>query len=106
MRLCLECIEILKEEQDEYKGIDLTPDGTVAAEQLQSAATLQVNAQVADAIDTLWKEDSIRLIYDMRATMKIDDSCAIFGTKFDESRLQIMYRMTKIYCWCDIELQV
>ena len=38
----------------------------------------KVNGQIADAIETLWKEDAIRLIYDLRATMKIDDSCAYF----------------------------
>eukprot|EP01083_Nonionella_stella_P013753 38683_1 len=84
MRLCLECIEILKEEEEEeYKDLELTGSGKEAADQLQSAATLQVTPQIADAIETLWKEEAIRLIYDKRATMKIDDSCAWF---WDEIR--------------------
>ena len=33
---------------------------------------------MAEAIEILWKEDAIRFIYDLRATMKIDDSCAYF----------------------------
>eukprot|EP01084_Bolivina_argentea_P264876 448840_1 len=84
MRLCLECIDILKEEEaDEYKDIELSSNGKEAANVLQSAPTLQVTSQIADAIETLWKEDAIRLIYDLRATMKIDDSCAYF---WDEVR--------------------
>eukprot|EP01083_Nonionella_stella_P013752 38681_1 len=84
MRLCLECIEILKEEEEEeYKDLELTGSGKEAADQLQSAATLQVTPQIADAIETLWKEEAIQLIYNKRATMKIDDSCAYF---WDEVR--------------------
>ena len=43
MRLCLECIDILKEEEtDEYKDIELSSNGKEAADILQSAPTLQV----------------------------------------------------------------
>ena len=46
MRLCLECIEILKEEEaDEYKDVQLSDAGKQAADQLQSAPTLQVWSQ-------------------------------------------------------------
>ena len=34
--------------------------------------------QVAKAIEILWNEDAIRLIYDLRSKMKIVDSCAYF----------------------------
>ena len=43
MRLCLECIEMLREDEpDEYKEIQLSDAGKQAADQLQSAPTLQV----------------------------------------------------------------
>jgi GTPase SAR1 family protein len=108
MRLCLECIDILKEEQsDEYKDVDLTPAGKQAADVLQSAATLQVTTQIAEAVETLWKEDAIRLIYDLRATMKIDDSCAYFWDEVkriaasdyvpnDKDILLVRYRTTGV----------
>eukprot|EP01084_Bolivina_argentea_P015247 28511_1 len=84
MRLCLECIEILKEEEsDDYKDIQLSEEGKNSAEQLQSAPTLQVTTQIADVIELLWKEAAIQTIYDLRATMKIDDSSAYF---WDEVR--------------------
>eukprot|EP01084_Bolivina_argentea_P313119 542204_1 len=79
MRLCLECIEILKEEKpDEYKDVELSTLGKEAADVVQSIPTLQVTPQIADAIETLWKEDAIRLIFDLRATMKVEHSCAYF----------------------------
>lgn len=108
MRLCLECIDILKEENsDEYKDIELSEQGKKAADELQSAPTLQVTTQIADAIEVLWKEDAIRLIYDLRATMKIDDSCAYFwdevrriaATEYvpnDKDILLVRYRTTGV----------
>jgi len=78
MRLCLECIEILKEENEEYKDVELSDGAKEAAETLESSPTLQVTEQIADAIETLWKESAVKTIYDLRATMKIDDSSAYF----------------------------
>mmetsp|Transcript_12752 Transcript_12752/g.11353 ORF Transcript_12752/g.11353 Transcript_12752/m.11353 type:complete len:414 (+) Transcript_12752:96-1337(+) len=108
MRLCLECIDILKEDEpDEYKDVELSDSGKQAADILQSAPTLQVNAQISEAIEILWKEDAIRLIYDLRATMKIDDSCAYFWDEVqriaapdyvpdDKDILLVRYRTTGV----------
>eukprot|EP00484_Ammonia_sp_Unknown_P007693 CAMPEP_0197075834 /NCGR_PEP_ID=MMETSP1384-20130603/211810_1 /TAXON_ID=29189 /ORGANISM="Ammonia sp." /LENGTH=358 /DNA_ID=CAMNT_0042514683 /DNA_START=175 /DNA_END=1251 /DNA_ORIENTATION=+ len=108
MRLCLECIDILKEENaDEYKDTELTPSGKQAADVLQSAATLQVTPQIAEAVATLWQEDAIKLIYSLRATMKIDDSCAYFWDEVsriaasdyvpnDKDILLVRYRTTGV----------
>merc|ERR1712003_300344 len=59
-------------------SVELTKNGAEAAETILSAPSLQVNDFIANAIEILWKEAAIKLIFDMRATMKIDDSCEYF----------------------------
>lgn len=107
MKSCLECIDILKEE-DEFKDeVDLTKEGNDAARMILSAGSLQVNTQIADAIEILWKEAAIRLVFDMRATMKIDDSCEYFWNNVrrvaspdfipnDKDILLVRYRTTGV----------
>jgi len=77
MKGCLECVEILQEEE-EFKDVELTKEGKDAAVVLEAAQSLKVTVQIADAVEILWKEKAIRTVFDMRATMKIDDSCAYF----------------------------
>lgn len=39
---------------------------------------IQVNSAITEAIEILFKEDAIRLVYDLRATTKISESSAYF----------------------------
>ena len=45
---------------------------------------MQVTPQIAEAIDTLWNEDVIRLVYDLRAKLPIVESSAYFWDKIKE----------------------
>ena len=38
----------------------------------------KVTPEIGNTIECLWKEDAIKLIYDLRAKTKIYDSCAYF----------------------------
>ena len=67
----------------------------------------QVTSEIADAIEILWREDAIRLIYDLRATTKIHESSAHFWDDIrriskpdymptDEDILLVKWRRTRV----------
>ena len=43
MKSCLECVEILKEDEDYKREADLSPEAMAAAEIIESAPSMQVN---------------------------------------------------------------
>eukprot|EP01083_Nonionella_stella_P204964 746817_1 len=81
MKECLGYMDHLKEEEpEEYKDLDLelTGAGKDAADVLRGLENPKLNPDIVDIIDLLWTEDAIRLIYDLRATTKIEDTSAYF----------------------------
>jgi len=85
MRLVLECIEMVNEEQEEdEKGLELSSEGEDAKLKLLGHATsTQLTPEIAEVIKTLWKEEAVKQIYDQRALMKIEDSSAYFWNSVD-----------------------
>jgi len=82
MRLVLECIEMVNEDDDEK--MELSADGDDAKARLLSHATsTNISEDIAEAIKTLWKEEAVKQIYDQRALMKIEDSSAYFWDSID-----------------------
>ena len=86
MKTMLEFYELLQDEQPELQLADLSADGKQAAEYMDYIrGDRDVNDEVADNVEVLWKEPVICEIWDNRAKLKIDfaDSTAYF---FDEVR--------------------
>lgn len=77
-----------------------------------------MNTHIAKAIEILWKEDVIRLIYDLKATTKISDSSAYFWDQvkriaasnyipIDKDILMVKYKTSgKIFHFIDHEVDV
>jgi len=99
MKIALECVEIVAEEErgggasddDEKGGADdfnalhkLSPAAQEAAATLRGVKDPKLTPPVAAACKTLWKEDAIQNIYELRGTMGIDDSSNYFWDKIDE----------------------
>eukprot|EP01084_Bolivina_argentea_P319548 554243_1 len=97
MKLAIECVEFLAEEEaeeqqgDDYKRPDdfnglqaLSDEGQKACNVVQSVKDPKLTHEVAEACKTLWCEAEIKKIYEMRATMKIEDSSAYFWDKTDK----------------------
>ena len=88
MQLCLECIEILNEEEKdkydneeksyEYDNIELTSDGVLAANIINNIKHYELTSEVVNAIEILWNESAIKSVYDLRTKFNIMDSCAYF----------------------------
>jgi len=107
MKSCLECIDLLKDDEEYKDEMNLTENGNESAQIILSAPSLQVNDRIADAIEILWKEPAIQSIFNMRATMKIDDSCEYFWNEVrrvaspdfvpnDKDILLVRYRTTGV----------
>jgi len=84
-KLMLECYEDLREEfPDEWGAMSLSEAGTVAAEYIDYIRNdMDVDENVAENVEALWKEPAMKEIYANRAKLKIDDSSAHF---FDNVR--------------------
>jgi len=86
MKLCIEFINESNEEtyddEDAEQKVDLklSEDGKQAEYVLNNAtgASAKFTDTMCEAIETLWKEDAVKQIYEERAFYKIDDSCAYF----------------------------
>jgi len=115
MKLCIECITELAEDggyddEPEQKDIPkLSDEGKQAEYVLQNAtgASAKFTETLCDAIETLWKEDAVKHIYNERAFYKIDDSSAHFWDSVrrvsdkdyvpnDEDILLVRYRTTGV----------
>eukprot|EP01083_Nonionella_stella_P076634 208928_1 len=80
MKRCIQYVDIIKDERDEYSHIALSDSGRSAAIQLMDSKQLDIKS-ICHLIDTLWKDDAIRLMYELRAITNIADSTSYF---FDE----------------------
>eukprot|EP01084_Bolivina_argentea_P311431 539064_1 len=76
MHLCVEMLEELKE-HDDYKHkqlqLQLSPAGIDAAfiiDKFKNINASYINSQIANAIDTLWNEDAIKMTYEARHEIK------------------------------------
>jgi len=83
IKLMIDCIDELKnEDRDKFGHLELTPNGQAAAQFMGNVRNdMDVDESIANNIQILWKEPAIREVFEQRAQLKIDDSCAYF---FDE----------------------
>jgi len=80
MKNIIECYEELREEfPDDYGHLQLSQQGEKAAEYIDYIRNdMDVDQNVAENVELLWKEPAIKEIFDARAKLKIDDSSQYF----------------------------
>mmetsp|Transcript_50805 Transcript_50805/g.80939 ORF Transcript_50805/g.80939 Transcript_50805/m.80939 type:complete len:357 (-) Transcript_50805:749-1819(-) len=85
MKNIYDCYEELREDcPDDFGHLQLSPAGEKAAQYIDYIRNdMDVDEQVAENVEILWKEPAMKEIFENRAKLKIDDSSAYF---FDEVR--------------------
>jgi len=85
MKTLISAVEDLKEQDSEKFGnLKLSEDGQEAAEMMDNVrGDVDVNDEVANSIEILWKEEAIKEAFGERAKLKVDDSSEYF---FNEVR--------------------
>ncbi|ETO34667.1 guanine nucleotide binding protein (G protein), q polypeptide [Reticulomyxa filosa] len=85
MKELVNAFEDLKDEDpDKFGNLKISDEGQPAAEFMESVrGDMDVNDEVADAVELLWKEEAIKATFGERARLKVDDSSEYF---FNEVR--------------------
>jgi len=76
--------DLAEEDPSKFGNLKLTEAGEAAAESMDSVrGDMDVNDEVAEAVETLWKEEALKVAFGERARLKVDDSSEYF---FNEVR--------------------
>eukprot|EP01084_Bolivina_argentea_P181242 313043_1 len=80
MKCIIECYDELREEcPDEFGHLKLSQNGDKAAQYIDYIRNdMDVDEQVAENVEILWKEPAVKEIFENRAKLKLDDSSCYF----------------------------